>query len=152
MPCDLKKNQSSLCSIAERTQLVSMRTQVQPQALLGGLRISVAVGCSVVHRRGSDLALLWLWCRPAAAPPIQPLAWERPCAAGATLKSKKERKKKKVWHPKCLSDFPAQPLCDLGQLAAPLCASVPQPLTHFAEWRSPFRFMLCPQRCSCKNE
>ena len=28
--------------------------------------------------------LLWLWCRPAAAAPIiQPLAWELPCAASA---------------------------------------------------------------------
>ena len=27
--------------------------------------------------------LLWLWCRPVAA--IQPLAWEIPCATGATL-------------------------------------------------------------------
>ena len=23
-----------------------------------------------------DLALLWLWCRPAAAAPIPPLTWE----------------------------------------------------------------------------
>ena len=28
------------------------------------------------HRRGLDLALLWLWCRPAAAAAIRPLAWE----------------------------------------------------------------------------
>ena len=27
-----------------------------------------------------DLALLWLWCRPAAAAPIQPPAWEPPYA------------------------------------------------------------------------
>ena len=27
-----------------------------------------------------DLALLWLWCRPAAAAPIPPLAWELPYA------------------------------------------------------------------------
>ena len=33
-----------------------------------------------------DLALLWLWCRPAATAPIQPLAWEPPCAVGAALK------------------------------------------------------------------
>ena len=32
----------------------------------------------VGHRRGSDLVLLWLWCRLAAAAPIQPLAWEPP--------------------------------------------------------------------------
>ena len=27
-----------------------------------------------------DPALLWLWCRPAAIAPIQPLAWEPPYA------------------------------------------------------------------------
>ena len=30
--------------------------------------------------------LLWLWCRPAAAAPIQPLAWELPYATCAALK------------------------------------------------------------------
>ena len=30
----------------------------------------------VGRRRGSDLASLWLWCRPAATAPIHPLAWE----------------------------------------------------------------------------
>ena len=38
-----------------------------------------------------DLALLWLWYRPAAAVPAGPLAWELPYAAGVTLKSKKQR-------------------------------------------------------------
>ena len=28
--------------------------------------------------RGSDLTLLWLWCRPVARALIQPLAWEPP--------------------------------------------------------------------------
>ena len=27
----------------------------------------VAMSCGAGHRRSSDLALLWLWCRPAAA-------------------------------------------------------------------------------------
>ena len=40
-------------------------------------------------------ALLWLWCRPAAAALIQPLAWEPPCAAGVALKRQKTKKKKK---------------------------------------------------------
>ena len=35
--------------------------------------------------------LLQLWCRPAAAAPIWPLAWELPYAAGAALKSKKKK-------------------------------------------------------------
>ena len=37
-----------------------------------------------------DLAWLWLWCRPAAAAPIQPLAWEPPHVSGAALKRKKK--------------------------------------------------------------
>ena len=44
------------------------------------------------YRRGLDLALLWLWCRPAAAALIRPLAWEPPYAAGAALKSKTNKK------------------------------------------------------------
>ena len=39
---------------------------------------SIAMSFSVGCRHGSDLVLLWLWCRPAAAAPIQPLAWELP--------------------------------------------------------------------------
>ena len=30
----------------------------------------------------TDPAWLWLWCRPAAAALIRPLAWEPPYAAG----------------------------------------------------------------------
>ena len=36
------------------------------------------MSCGVGCRYGSDLALLWLWRKLAAAPPIWPLAWERP--------------------------------------------------------------------------
>ena len=43
------------------------------------LLLSCGVGC----RRGSDPASLWLWRRPVAAAPIQPLAWEPPYAEGA---------------------------------------------------------------------
>ena len=46
------------------------------------LPVSYGVG----HRQGSDLELLWLWCRPATVAPIQPLAWELPCVVGAALK------------------------------------------------------------------
>ena len=37
---------------------------------------------------------LWLWCRPAAAALIWPLAWELPYATGAALKNKIKIKKK----------------------------------------------------------
>ena len=36
-----------------------------------------------------DPGWLWLWCRPAAAAPIQPLAWELPYATGVALTLKK---------------------------------------------------------------
>ena len=41
------------------------------------------MSCGVGHGRGSDLALLLLWHRPAATAPILPQAWELPFAAGA---------------------------------------------------------------------
>ena len=47
------------------------------------------MSCGVGHRCGSDLALLWLWLRPAAVAPISPLAWEPPHAVGAALKRQK---------------------------------------------------------------
>ena len=39
-----------------------------------------AVSCGVGHRRGSDPAFLWLWCRPAATALIQP--WQPPRGVG----------------------------------------------------------------------
>ena len=54
------------------------------------------MSCGVGRRRGSDPALLWLWCRPTATTLIRLLAWEPPYAAGAAVKkAKKERKKEK---------------------------------------------------------
>ena len=41
-----------------------------------------------------DLALLWLWQRPAAVAPIRSLAWELPYTAGVALKRKKNKKQK----------------------------------------------------------
>ena len=43
----------------------------------------VAVSCSIGRRRGSDLALLWLWGWPAAAALIRPFTQELLYATGA---------------------------------------------------------------------
>ena len=56
------------------------------------LRSHVAVGC----RCGSDPMLLWLWCKPMATAPIQPLAWEPPYVAGAAQEMAKRQKKKRI--------------------------------------------------------
>ena len=56
--------------------------------------LGVAMSCGVGHRRGSDLAALKLWYRPAVIALIQPLAWELPCAV-SRKKGKKKKKKKK---------------------------------------------------------
>ena len=50
----------------------------------------IAVSCGVGRRCGSDLALPWLWCRPASAALIRPLAWELPYASGAAIKEKRK--------------------------------------------------------------
>ena len=49
----------------------------------------------VVCRCNSDPALLWLWYRPAAAAPIQALAWEPPYAMTAAQEMAKRQKRKK---------------------------------------------------------
>ena len=54
------------------------------------------MSCGVGRRLSLDLALLWLWCRPAAAALIRPLARKPPHAVGAALKSKQTNKQKKV--------------------------------------------------------
>ena len=61
----------------------------------------VAMSCGVCHGHSSDLALLWLWQRLAAASLIGPLAWEVPYAAGAALKRQKKKKRltHKINHP-----------------------------------------------------
>ena len=48
------------------------------------------MSCGVGQRQSSDPTLLWLWCRPAALAPIQPLAWELPYAMSVALKRKKK--------------------------------------------------------------
>ena len=53
------------------------------------------MSCGVGRRRGSNLALLWLWRRPVATALIEPLAWEPPYAMGAAQEKKKKKKKKK---------------------------------------------------------
>ena len=52
----------------------------------------IAVSCGVGRRRGSNLLLLWLGCRPVAIAPIGPLAWEPPHAAGVALEKVKRQK------------------------------------------------------------
>ena len=52
---------------------------------------SVAANCGVGYRHGSDLALLWLWCRSVTAALIPFLAWEPPYAEGVALKRKRKK-------------------------------------------------------------
>ena len=73
--------------------------------------------------QGLDLALLWLWCRPAAVA----LAWELLCATGGALKKKgggkkrkKDKKKIKVEVEPGLGlqfHFLLQLACECGQLS-----------------------------------
>ena len=53
----------------------------------------VATSWHIGRGRGSDLALLWLWCRLATTALIRPLAWEPSYAAGVALKRQKTKVK-----------------------------------------------------------
>ena len=44
-----------------------------------------------------DPELLWLWCRPAAAAPVQPLAWELPYASALEREEKKKECQVQIW-------------------------------------------------------
>ena len=68
---------------------------VSISGLLSELKIQRCLSCGIGHPFGSDPALLWLCCRPAAVAPIRPLAWEPPCADVALRRQKTKRKKKK---------------------------------------------------------
>ena len=63
------------------------------------------MSCGVGHRRGLDLALLWLWYRLAATALIRPLAWEPSHAMGAALKRQKKKKQKN--NKNCLENLKA---------------------------------------------
>ena len=69
-------------------------TSIQVWPCSAGWGSGVAMNCGVVHRRGSDLTLLWPWCRLEVVAPIRPLTWELPYAVDVALKKKKERKRK----------------------------------------------------------
>ena len=72
-------------------QLGTMRLRVRSLASLSGLRIGRCHKLWCSRRHSSDLVLLWLWCRPAAAAPIWPLTWEPPYSVGAALKRQKTK-------------------------------------------------------------
>ena len=88
--CSSKMYMGEVLIMSQRTQiwLVSMRTQVRSLACSVGWGYSVAMSCGVSRRPGLDLALLWLWSRPAAAALLRPLAWEPPYAASVALRQK----------------------------------------------------------------
>ena len=66
------------------------------------------MSCGVGHGCSLDLALLWLWCRLAAAAQIRPLAWKLPYAMGVELKRQKTKTNKqtnKTCSSKCVIVF-----------------------------------------------
>ena len=76
--------QSSRCGTVE-TNPTTIHENVG--LIPGGLthwvkHLPLPLSCGEGHRHGSDLTLLWLWCRPVAVALIRPLAWESPYATG----------------------------------------------------------------------
>ena len=90
----------SVNPIPEVITILTSKTRRSEYPLwLSGLRNPTSIHAAAGSIPGltqcvKDLAWLWLWCRPAASAPVQPLAWELPYATGAALKGKKNKKPK----------------------------------------------------------
>ena len=68
------------------------------------------MSCGVGPRHGSDLGMLWLWCRPTAVALIQPLVWEVPYATSAAIKNNNNNNK---MTPTCSIEVPSNvPKCE----------------------------------------
>ena len=88
---DIEYFWSTCCCSAVTNPIIFMTMRFPSLAPLSGLvllLLPAVVKCSVGCRL--DLALLCLWCRPAAAAPVPLLAWELAYAASAALKRKKK--------------------------------------------------------------
>ena len=75
-----------LCLSRLQNRLVSMRLWVQSLASL-----SIAMSCGVCCRRGSDPALLWLWCRQVGYSSNSTSSLGFPCTAGVALKKQNKQ-------------------------------------------------------------
>ena len=96
------------------------------------------MSCGVGCRHGLDLALLWLWCRPAAVALLQPLAWNwlchMPYATHVALKAKKKKKKEEeeegetigLWRVGDITDSRQIPIYSISNLTSDP-TSGPQP-------------------------
>ena len=80
------------------------------------------MSCGVGRKHRSDLALLWLWCRLAAAAWIRSLAWEPPYAESVALKRQKQNTKK----PQTLSHWKISPMAILQYNIAIFLAVLPK--------------------------
>ena len=78
---------------ATSAALKSKKIKIKNKKIKGS---GVSLSCGIGHRSGLDPTLLRLWCRPTAAAPIQPLAWELPYAKGVALKGQKQNKTKSL--------------------------------------------------------
>ena len=74
---------------------IRVKPGFNPSPRSAGQGSGVARSCGIGHRCGWDPALLWLWCRPAAAVPIRPLAWELPIRHKCGPKKQKQNKTSK---------------------------------------------------------
>ena len=87
--------------MAQQKQIRPGTTRLQVRSLASLRRLRIWRYCKLWYigrRHGLDLALLWLWRRPAAVSLIRPLAWEPPYGLGEALKKSKKKKSKKKEH------------------------------------------------------
>ena len=79
---------SSHCGSAEMNSTSIHEDEVLIPGISQGAKDPALPSAVMWLHSGSDLALLWLWCKPAAIAPIRLLARELPYAAPTALKIK----------------------------------------------------------------
>ena len=95
----LKNSQAGVPTVAHQVKnLISIHEDVGSiPGLTQGVK-DLAWVAHIGHRYSSDVVLLWLWHRPKAMVPIQPLAQEIPFAVGVALKKKRIKSIAKQWN------------------------------------------------------
>ena len=92
------------------------------------------MSCGVVRRRGSDLAWLWLWRRPAATALIRPPRLGTPVCHGCSpKKTKKKKKEKKNSFPTQETHHTSRPITS-GEVVKPRSQKGPR---HLHNWWFP---------------
>ena len=110
----------------------------QSVTALSGLRIRCCCELWYSKRSSSDSSLLWLWCRPAAIAPVQPLAWEPPYVTTSAGLKRQQTNKQTNKNPliNCLVSWALEYSFSGVYLALSFTSSIRHGMTWSVHWET----------------